>query len=70
MCLVRGGWAGEWEKVVEAAKKERKIVVSIPASAKLRKQMEMVFEQRFAGIDLEPVPGRGSKSTRRISDEF
>jgi len=67
---VRGGWAGEWEKVVEAAKKEGKIGASIPASAKLRKQMEKVFEQRFAGIDLKPVPGRGSKSIRRISNEY
>ena len=68
--LVRSGFAGEWEKVVEAAKKEGKVVVSIPASAKLRKEMEKVFEKRFAGIDLEPVPGRGSKSIRRISDEY
>jgi len=68
--LVRGAWADEWEKVVGAAKKEGKVVVSVPASAKLRKQMEKVFEQRFAGIDLKPVPGRGSKSIRRISDEY
>ncbi len=68
--LARSGFAGEWEKVVEAAKKEGKIVASIPASAKLRKEMEKVFEKRFAGIDLEPVPGRGSKSIRRISDEY
>ena len=68
--LVRSGFAGEWEKVVEAAKKEGKIVASIPASAKLRKEMEKVFEKRFAGIDLKPVPGRGSKSIGRISDEF
>ncbi len=68
--LVRSGLAEEWDKVVEAAKKEGEIVASIPASAKLRKQMEKVFEQRFAGIDLEPVSGRGSRSIRRISDEF
>ncbi len=68
--LVRSGLAEEWDKVVEAVKKEGKIVASIPASAKLRKQMEKVFEQRFAGNDLEPVPGRGSRSIRRISDEF
>ncbi len=66
--LVRSGFAGEWEKVVGAAKKEGKVVVSVPASAKLRKQMEKVFEERFSGVDLEPVPGRRSKSIRRISD--
>ncbi|MFQ5540376.1 MAG: ABC transporter substrate-binding protein, partial [Candidatus Binatia bacterium] len=68
--LVRGALAEDWEKVGEAAKKEGKVVASIPASAKLRKQMEKTFEKRFAGIDLEPVPGRGSKSIRRISDEY
>lgn len=68
--LVRGGWADEWEKVVGAAKKKGKVVVSVPASAKLRKQMEKVFEERFRGVDLELVPGRGSKSIRRISDEY
>jgi len=57
--LARSGFAGEWEKVVEAAKKEGKVVASIPASAKLRKQMEKVFEKRFPGIELEPVPGGG-----------
>ncbi|MFQ5902202.1 MAG: ABC transporter substrate-binding protein [Candidatus Binatia bacterium] len=63
-------WQQEWEEVVKAAKKEGKVVVSIPASAKLRKQMEEAFEKRFPGIDLEPIPGRGSKSVRRITDEF
>ncbi len=57
--LVRGGWADEWEKVVEAAKKEGKIVASIPARARLRKQMERVFEQRFAGIDWSPCRAGG-----------
>ena len=28
---------GEWEKTLEAAKKEGKVVVSLPASAELRK---------------------------------
>ncbi len=68
--LVRGGWADEWEKVVGAAKKEGKVVVSVPASAKLRTQMEKVFEERFRGVDLELVPGRSMKKIRRIAEEF
>ncbi|MFQ5853805.1 MAG: ABC transporter substrate-binding protein [Candidatus Binatia bacterium] len=63
-------WKSEWEKVVEAAKKEGKVVASIPASAKLRKRMEEAFEKRFAGIDLEPVPAGPSRNVRRIADEF
>ena len=30
----------EWNKIVEAAKKEGKVVVSVPASAELRKDRE------------------------------
>lgn len=70
LSLAPNGLAGEWEQVVKAAKKEGKVVAAIPASAKLRKQMEKVFEKRFPGIDLEPVPGRGSKAVRRIAEEF
>ncbi len=68
--IVRGSLADEWEKVVGAAKKEGKVVVSVPASAKLRKQMEKVFEERFDGVDLELVPGRSMKKIRRIAEEF
>lgn len=63
-------WEEEWSRVLEAAKKEGKVVVSIPASAELRKKMEEVFEKRFAGIDLEVITAAGSKSVRRIADEF
>jgi iron(III) transport system substrate-binding protein len=65
-----GASADEWKKVVEAGKKEGKVVVSIPASSELRKQMEEIFEQRFPGIDLELVPGAATAMHRKISDEF
>ena len=65
-----GAAADEWKKVVEAAKKEGKVVVSIPASSELRKQMEPIFEQRFPGIDLELHSGTASAMQRKISDEF
>jgi len=60
----------DWKKVVEAAKKEGKVVVSIPASSELRKQMEAIFEQRFPGIDLELLSGTASAMLRKITDEF
>ena len=39
--------ARDWEKTIEAAREEGKVVVSIPASAELRKQLEKNFEKRF-----------------------
>jgi iron(III) transport system substrate-binding protein len=65
-----GASQDEWKEVLEAAKKEGKVVVSIPASSELRKQMEGAFEKRFPGIDLELFPATASKMLRRISDEF
>lgn len=61
-------WQSEWEKVVEAAKKEGRVVASIPPSAELRKGMEEVFTKRF-GIAIESIPARGQAIIRRIVDE-
>lgn len=61
-------WA-QWEKVLEAARKEGKVVVSIPASAELRKIMEEAFRRGFPGIEIEMVTGRGAAVVRRIQDE-
>ncbi len=58
----------EWEKVVEAAKKEGKVVASIPPSAELRKEMEMAFTRRY-GIAVEFLPARGSAIIQRIVSE-
>ncbi len=60
--------AGEWERVAEAAKKEGKIVISIPASAELRQALEERFKKRFA-VPVESVPARGAAVTRKIVDE-
>src|SRR3954453_465790 len=50
----------EWDKTLELAKKEGKTVVSIPASAEMRKLFDEGFRKRFAGIDLELIPARGT----------
>lgn len=62
------GWQAEWERVLEAAKKEGKVVASIPPSAELRKGMEEAFAKRF-GITMESVPARGAAIIRRIVEE-
>jgi iron(III) transport system substrate-binding protein len=65
----KSGSQTEWEKTVEAAKQEGTVVVSVPTSAELRKQMEAAFHQRFDGIRLELVAARGSASVNRIMEE-
>jgi len=58
----------DWEKTVELAKKEGRVVVSIPASTELRAEIEKNFEKRY-GIDVEPVVGRASNVVRKMVDE-
>lgn len=61
-------WQEGWNKTLELGAKEGKVVVSIPASAELRKKSEEIFKKRF-GIDAELFAGRGSAIIRRIADE-
>jgi ABC-type Fe3+ transport system substrate-binding protein len=58
----------EWEKTVEAAKREGKVVVSIPASAELRRGIEKVFKQRF-GIETELNSGSAASIVGKIRQE-
>jgi iron(III) transport system substrate-binding protein len=58
----------EWEKTVEAAKKEGKVVVSIPASTELRRGIEKAFKQRF-GIEAELNVGRAASIVAKIQQE-
>ena len=62
------GSQADWEKTVELAKKEGRVVVSIPASTELRAEIEKNFEKRY-GIDVEPVVGRASNIVRKMVDE-
>jgi len=61
--------SSEWDRVVEAARKEGRVTASIPASAEMRKQLEENFKKRF-GIDIEVFTARGSLAVRRMADEF
>jgi ABC-type Fe3+ transport system substrate-binding protein len=58
----------DWDKIVEAGRKEGKVVASIPPSAELRKLMELTFPKRY-GIGVEFVPARGGNIIRRMIDE-
>lgn len=59
----------QWQQIVAEAKKEGKVVVSIPAGAELRKSLKGVFEKRY-GIELELFTGRGAAIAKKIADEF
>lgn len=58
----------DWEKIVQAGRKEGKVVASIPPSAELRKLIELSFPKRY-GIGVELVPARGGNMIRRMVDE-
>ncbi|HEY6364011.1 MAG TPA: extracellular solute-binding protein [Candidatus Binatia bacterium] len=61
--------SAEWDKLVDVAKKEGKVTVSLPASAELKRQVEDQFKKRY-GIDVEVFTARGSAGVRRMADEF
>ena len=58
----------DWDKIVEAAKREGKVVASIPPSPELRKGMEIAFTRRY-GIGVEFVPARGGAIIQRMVSE-
>ena len=59
----------EWDMLVDAAKKEGKVTVSLPASAELKRQIEEQFKKRH-GVEVETFTSRGSAGVRRMADEF
>jgi iron(III) transport system substrate-binding protein len=59
----------DWDKLVDAAKKEGKVTVSLPASAEMKKQIEEQFKKRY-GLEVETFTARGSSAVRRMADEF
>jgi iron(III) transport system substrate-binding protein len=61
--------SGEWEKTLEAAKKEGRVVVSIPTSAELRKEFDTGFRRAYPGIDIELNAARGASNINKISEE-
>ena len=59
----------EWDKTVEAARKEGRVVVSIPTSAELRKEFEAGFQKAFPAIELELSVARGASNINKIGEE-
>jgi iron(III) transport system substrate-binding protein len=65
----KAGVPAEWERLIEAARKEGKVTISVPASAETKKQLEENFKKRY-GIEVETFTARGSAGVRRMADEF
>ena len=59
----------EWKKIIEAAKKEGKIVAGGPPTAILRQKYKDTFEKRFA-VELELVSAPGPQNAGRATAEF
>jgi iron(III) transport system substrate-binding protein len=59
----------EWKRVIEAAKKEGRVVAGGPPTAVLRKQFKESFENRF-GIELELQSAQGAQNAQRAMSEF
>src|SRR4029434_1886734 len=59
----------EWKKIIDAAKKEGKVVAGGPPTANLRKQYQDTFEKRF-GLELEIVLAPGWQNAGRATAEF
>jgi ABC-type Fe3+ transport system substrate-binding protein len=58
----------EWDKTLEAAKKEGKIVLAIPPANELRREMETVLKAKF-GLEAELVSAPGPRNASRIASE-
>jgi iron(III) transport system substrate-binding protein len=67
--LGQSDWKKEWERNLQEAKKEGRIVVGIPARAELRKALEAVFKPQF-GIEMELLTARGPQNASRIASEY
>lgn len=58
----------EWDKAVDEAKKEGKIVLAIPPATELRTALEPLLKQKF-GLEAELVSAPGPKNASRIAAE-
>ncbi|MDZ4245844.1 MAG: extracellular solute-binding protein, partial [Dehalococcoidia bacterium] len=61
-------WESEWQKTLEAAKKEGKVVIYTTAPGKMRKAMESVFKAKFQ-IDVEVSSFRGGQAGGKVLSE-
>ena len=61
-------WQAEWDKTVADAKREGKVVVGLPPSAALRRELEPAFKARF-GFEMEVFAATGPQIANRVVTE-
>src|SRR6185295_2452626 len=64
----QSNWQQEWDETIAAARKEGKVVVGLPPSAELRKELEPAFKARF-GFEMEVFSATGPQIANRIVTE-
>jgi iron(III) transport system substrate-binding protein len=58
----------EWDKAIDEAKKEGKIVLAVPPATELRTALEPLLKQKF-GLEAELISAPGPKNASRIAAE-
>lgn len=61
-------WEKQWQELIEAAKKEGKVVLSGPPTPEVRTQVPARFKERF-GIEVEYLGGRRGELVVRLASE-
>src|SRR5687767_9858798 len=61
-------WEREWNKTLEGAKREGKVVVAGPPDPGVRLEIPRRFNERF-GVSVEYIGGRGSEMAERLRRE-
>lgn len=64
----RQSWEQEWEKTLQAAKKEGTVILYSTANTTVRTAMGNAFRQKY-GLTLESVTGRGAEQALRLINE-
>ena len=64
----KAGWEAEWNKTVEAAKKEGKVLIYSTPGGDIIRTIASAFEKKY-GIKVDWVNGRGEQLTQRMQQE-
>lgn len=64
----KASWEAEWDRVVEAGKKEGKVVLYSTAGVEIRTAVIPAFRKKF-GIDVEAIMAKGAEVSEKLMSE-
>ncbi len=67
--VIKTGWEAEWEKTLQAAKKEGKVVIYASTGAAAARDMLIKNMREKYGVDVEMIVGRGNETSQKIFSE-